>query len=326
MNIRVPFSPPQASTLAPQIDLLYLYLISVTIFFVCVIFSVALFFTVKYKRRHPDQIGVPLHGSLVLELTWTIIPLLIAMSMFLWGSVLFFKSFRPPQNAEEIYVVGKQWMWKIQHPEGRREINELHVPLGHPIRLKMTSEDVIHSFFVPAFRVKMDVVPGRYTSAWFEATQTGSFHLFCAEYCGTKHSGMIGKVVVLQEEDYQEWLASGREPSVPVSISGEELFKKNRCDTCHHDNSGALGPNLAGIYGKEVQLADGRKVTAGDDYIRESILKPGSRIVAGYAPVMPTYQGQLSEEQIFQIIAYIKGLGEPTPPQADVPDAAPAEA
>lgn len=312
MNFQIPFAPVQASALAAQTDLLYLYWLAISVFFSCLIFSLVLFFAVKFKRKSPDEKGAAIHGNLLLEITWSAIPFVIAMSLFFWGTVIFFNNFRAPENAQEIFVVGKQWMWKIQHPEGRREINELHVPVGRAIRLKMTSEDVIHSFYMPAFRIKMDAVPGRYTSTWFQATKTGRFHLFCAEYCGTEHSQMIGWVVVMPEEDYEQWLTSGTEPSVAMQISGEELFTKSRCNTCHHTASGALGPNLAGIFGKQVQLSDGRKVTVDDGYLRESILKPQAKLVAGYAALMPTYQGQLSEEQILQIISYIKGLKQET--------------
>ncbi|HTL47723.1 MAG TPA: cytochrome c oxidase subunit II [Verrucomicrobiae bacterium] len=325
MNLpTVPFSPVQASTLAGQVDLLYLYLIAVSVFFTCVIFATVLFFTLKYKRRSETERPEAIHGNLLLEITWSAIPLAIAMTMFTWGSILYFKGWRAPQNAEEIFVVGKQWMWKIQHPEGRREINELHVPVDHPIRLKMTSEDVIHSFFVPAFRVKMDVVPGRYTSLWFQPTKTGRYHLFCAEYCGTKHSGMIGWVTVMPEEEYQQWLETGT-AIAPVTVSGKELFQKNRCNTCHHAESGALGPDLAGVFGNPVQLADGRTVTADENYIRESIVKPNAKIVAGYTPMMPTFQGQLGEEEILQIISYLKSLkAETGTPETAAPPASPA--
>jgi cytochrome c oxidase subunit 2 len=207
----------------------------------------------------------------------------------------------------DIYVVGKQWMWKIQHVEGVREINELHVPVGRPVRLTMTTEDVIHSFFVPAFRVKADVVPGRYTTVWFEATKTGSFHLFCAEYCGTKHSGMIGQIVVMEPRDYQDWLAGGSGGG-SMAARGEKLFNELACNTCHQAGPTQRGPSLAGLAGSTVTLKDGRQVTADDNYIRESILNPAVRVLSGYDPIMPVYQGLVSEEGLLSLITYIKSL------------------
>lgn len=321
--MKIPFSPEQASTIAGSIDAVYLYIVAITVFFTALIYALAVYFSVKYRRRSPDEIPGYIHGHNMLEITWTIIPLIISMTMFIWGTVVFFKYARPPQDAQEIFVVGKQWMWKIQHPSGKREINELHVPLGKPVRLKMTSEDVLHSFYIPAFRVKMDVVPGRYTSLWFEPSKVGSYHLFCAEYCGTEHSGMIGTVHVLPQDEYQKWLETGAAANVPVTVSGEELFKTLNCTTCHNSTPSALGPSLNGIYGKSVQLADGSTVTVDDKYIRRSILKPTDQVVAGFAPLMPSYEGQVNEEQIMLIIEYIKGLKEAVPASEQAP-AAPA--
>jgi cytochrome c oxidase subunit 2 len=206
----------------------------------------------------------------------------------------------------EIAVVGRQWMWKIQHPSGRREINELHVPVGAPVKLRIASQDVIHSFYIPAFRVKMDAVPGRYTQLWFEATKPGEYHLFCAEYCGTEHSRMIGKVVVMEPDQFQNWLGGVTEET-PVE-AGERLFAEFNCANCHTGGTRQRGPHLGGLFGKPVRLADGRTVTFDETYIRESIINPNAKIVAGYAPVMPTYRGQLSEEQLLQLVAYIRSL------------------
>ncbi len=320
--MKIPFSPEQASTIAGSIDAVYLYILAITVFFTALIYALAIFFTVKYRRRSQDEIPGYIHGHNGLEITWTVIPLIISMTIFVWGTWLFFKYARAPQDAQEIFVVGKQWMWKIQHPSGRREINELHVPLGKPVRLKMTSEDVLHSFYVPAFRTKTDVLPGRYTSLWFEASKTGSYHLFCTEYCGTKHSEMIGTVHVLPPEEYQAWLEGGGSAVVPVTVSGEELFKANNCNTCHNTQSGGLGPNLNGIFGKPVQLTDGSQVTVDEKYIRDSILNPANKVVAGYAPLMPSFKGQLNEEQIIQIIEYIKGLKEEGKPSSGAAEAA----
>jgi cytochrome c oxidase subunit 2 len=209
----------------------------------------------------------------------------------------------------EIFVTGKQWMWKAEHPEGQREINELHVPLGRPVKLTMTSEDVIHDFFVPAFRVKKDVLPGRYTSLWFQATKLGTFHLFCAQYCGAYHAGMIGSVIVMEPNAYERWL-SGSEQGVTMEAAGEKLFGENGCVTCHLSDGTGPGPSLLGVYGNPVRLTNGQTLNADDAYVRESILSPTAKIVAGYKPVMPSFQGQLSEEQIMDLVAYVRSLGK----------------
>ena len=231
------------------------------------------------------------------------------MGMFLWGASLYFTTMRPPEDALELYVVGKQWMWYFQHPEGPREINELHVPVGRPVKLIMTSQDVIHSFYVPAFRIKMDVVPGRYTTTWFEATKTGEYHLFCAEYCGTAHAGMGGYVHVMKPTQYEQWLGGGL-GGEPLAMAGERLFEQLGCGTCHRADGGGLGPVLRGLFGKPVQLQTGERVVADERYIRESILHPRAQIVEGYPPIMPPFEGQISEEGLLQIIAYIKSSGQ----------------
>ncbi|MGH7821577.1 MAG: cytochrome c oxidase subunit II, partial [Candidatus Binatia bacterium] len=265
-------------------------------------------FAVRYRRRSEDEVPAAIHGSLALELVWSVIPLGLTMIMFFWGAHVFFTISRAPANAEEVLVVGKQWMWKFQHGDGRREINELHVPLGKPIRLTMSSEDVIHSLYVPAFRVKQDVLPGRYSTIWFEATRPGRYHLFCAEYCGTEHSRMIGSVVVLDPSQYEEWLA-GVPPARSPAAAGEALYTELGCQTCHKPDGTGLGPALAGLVGRAVELQDGGSLTADEGYVRESILTPQSKLVKGFLPVMPTFQGRVTEEQMMQLIAYIKSLG-----------------
>jgi cytochrome c oxidase subunit 2 len=207
----------------------------------------------------------------------------------------------------QIYVVGKQWMWKVQHMEGRREINELHVPIGRPIKLTMTSEDVIHSFYLPAFRTKLDVVPGRYGEMWFEPTKTGKFHLFCAEYCGTKHSGMIGEVVVMEPSEYQTWL-SGGVPEGSLASTGAKLFADLACNTCHRPDAQGRGPVLEGLFGKTVALQSGETVTVDEAYVRESILTPAAKITGGFQPIMPTFQGLVTEEQLLALVEYVKSL------------------
>jgi cytochrome c oxidase subunit 2 len=314
---RLGLMPPQASTIAGQVDMLYAFLVAVTGFFSILIAVLIVVFAVQYRRRAPYAPTPHIHGSTALEVAWSIIPLCIAMVMFFWGAHLFVSVKRPPDDAMQVNVVGKQWMWKVQHLEGRREINELHVPIGKPVKVTLTSEDVIHSFYVPAFRIKQDAVPGRYTTTWFEATKIGEYHLFCAEYCGTMHSGMIGRVVVMDPADYQAWLAGTGGTTAAattdagggsVVASGQALFEQNGCVTCHQPGS-VLGPQLAGLVGSTVTLQDGSTVQATDDYIRESILTPTAKVVKGFAPVMPTFKGQLNEEQILQLIAYIKSLG-----------------
>jgi cytochrome c oxidase subunit II len=303
----LPLFPEQASTLAPRVDALFFFLVAISVFFATLIFTLLLYFAVKYRRRSDEERPRPIEGSVLLELVWTAVPLGLTMVMFAWGALLFAEIRTPPANALEIHVIGKQWMWKIQHPSGHREINELHIPVGRPIKLVMTSEDVIHSFFVPAFRVKNDVLPGRYTTLWFEATEPGEYRLFCAEYCGTQHSGMMGRVIALKLPEYEEWLGGGAVEGSMAEI-GEDLFHRFACAGCHRSGAPVPAPALAGLLGRRVALEGGGRVTAEEDYVRESILDPRAKIVAGYQPVMPTFKGLISEEGILQIIAYIKSL------------------
>ena len=306
----VPLFPEQASSMAKDVDYLYFFLTAVTVFFSVLIFSLVFFFAVRYRRRSEAERPKPIHGALSLEIFWSVIPLGLTMVMFFWGATLYIQMRRAPANATQLFVVGKQWMWKIQHPEGQREINELHVPVGRPVKLTMTSEDVIHSFYVPAFRVKMDVLPGRYTEMWFTPTKTGEYHLFCAEYCGTKHSGMIGKVIVMEPADYEVWL-SGAPAGESLEQAGARLFTQFNCHTCHEQGPTSRGPSLHEILGRTVRMKTGETVTVDEAYLRESILQPNAKVVAGYEAVMPTYQGQLGEEQVLQLIAYIKSLTRP---------------
>ena len=304
----LPLFPEQASTGAARVDALFMFVMVVSVVFATLIFSLVLYFAVKYRRRSDTEQPRPILGDVRLELLWTVIPLGLTMIMFVWGARLYFTTANPPADAMEVAVVGKQWMWKFQHPEGRREINELHVPVGRPVKLTMASEDVIHSFFVPAFRVKMDVVPGRYTTTWFEATRPGTFHLFCAQYCGTVHAGMGGRVVVLTPTAYEAWLSGGATGESPVA-AGERLFQQLGCATCHRADGPGNGPSLVGLFGQTVRLHSGETVLADEAYIRESVLNPTAKIVAGYQPIMPTFQGLISEEGLLQLIAYIRSLG-----------------
>jgi cytochrome c oxidase subunit II len=268
--------------------------------------ALVVIFAIRFRRRHPDEVGANIHGSLALELTWTIVPLLLSMVMFGWGASLFFRMTKPPADSMDIYVVGKQWMWKFQHLDGQREINELHVPVGRPVKLIMTSEDVIHDVFVPAFRVKADVIPGRYTNIWFNPTKPGRYHLFCAEYCGTRHSGMVGEVVVMDPTEYQTWLGGGPEGS--LAEGGAKLFASLACNTCHRPDAQGRGPVLEGLFGKTVTLQSGETVTVDEAYVRESILNPSAKITAGFQPIMPTFQGLVTEEQLLELIEYVKAL------------------
>jgi cytochrome c oxidase subunit 2 len=308
MQSWIPF-PDSASTFSGQVDALYLYLVGVTIFFVVLIGAVIVFFVIRYRRQLPFEIPRPVAGSLKLESLWTVIPFFIAMSMFVWGASVLVLQYHVPKDAMEVYVVGKQWMWKFQHLTGQREINELHVPVGRRIKLVMTTEDVIHSFYVPAFRTKSDVVPGRYTYIWFEATKPGRYHLFCAEYCGTNHSGMGGWINVMEPADYDNWLSGNANQESPVA-AGQRLFTQTLgCASCHkEDGSGGRGPALTGLLGSTVQLEGGQAVVANEDYIRESIINPRAKLVRGFQPIMPTFQGQVSEEQLLQLLSYIKSL------------------
>jgi cytochrome c oxidase subunit 2 len=307
----LPLFPERASAMAWQVDGLYFLLIAVSAFFTLLIFALILVFSIKYRRSvHPH--AVPIEGSLPLELTWTLIPLGICMIFFAWGSLIYFQEARPPRGAMEVYAVGKQWMWKFEHETGQREINELHVPVGRDVKMVMSSQDVIHSFFVPAFRVKADVLPGRYTMTWFHPTKPGTYDLFCSQYCGTQHSGMIGQVIVMDPAAYQAWLSGGSATGTLAS-NGQQLFQQLGCSTCHRSDTQGRGPNLNGVFGKPVLLDDGRTVTADENYIRESILNPGAKIVSGFKPIMPSFQGQVSEEGLMALVAYVKSLGQPQP-------------
>jgi cytochrome c oxidase subunit 2 len=299
--------PEVASTIASRVDALYLFLVGLSAFFSILIAVMVVVFMVRYKRRDPRSIGARIHGGMVLEITWSVVPLLICLGIFVWSAQIFFAMANPPAEAMNVYVVGKQWMWKFQHMDGQREINELHVPVGRPVKMIMTSEDVIHDLFFPTFRVKADVIPGRYSHIWFEATKAGTYHMFCAEYCGTRHSGMIGQVVVMEPDAYQAWLTSGAQEGSLASAGGK-LFQDLACNTCHRPEAQGRGPSLENLYGKTVSLQNGQQVVADEAYIRESILMPGAKITAGFQPIMPTFQGLVSEEGLLQLIEYVKSL------------------
>jgi cytochrome c oxidase subunit 2 len=308
--------PEQAATIATDIDLLIYGLVGVSLFFFLLVTALIAFFAIRYRagskanrvRTQPDKF--------TLEIIWTIIPTILALGFFVWSMDVFFDYFRVPENSHEILVTGKQWMWKIQHPNGKREINELHVPVDTDIKLTMTSEDVIHSFFVPAFRIKKDVLPGKFTDLAFRATKPGRYHLFCAEYCGLNHSTMTGTVVVMEQNSYQEWLRTGTNPALASQGAGEQLFTRLGCAVCHRESAGARGPSLNGLLAREVELRSGEVIQPDDEYIRESIVNPRAKLVAGYPALMPTYKNQLTGEELLQLVDYVKSLSETTTAQS----------
>jgi len=323
-----PLFPEQASTLAARVDNLYLFIVAVTAFFGIVTSVVVIWFAFKYRTDDPHKIGARITGSIPLELGWSIIPFLISIVIFVWATDVFFDIMRPPDQTMEVYATGKRWMWKFQHIDGQAEINELHVPVGRAVRVTFTSEDVIHSLYFPSFRVKADAIPGRYSSVWFTATKVGEYHIFCAEYCGTRHSGMIGRITVMEPAAYQAWLSGGGEG--PLSARGERLFSQLACNTCHLADGTGRGPSLAGKFGVEEQLANGSTVTIDESYVRESILNPQAKLVNGYQPLMPTFQGLVNEEGVMALIEYVKslqGTGRPgaAPAAAAAPAAPPAQ-
>src|SRR5580698_7195880 len=298
--------PPEASSIAPYADALYFFLILISIVGLAAVAAIVVTFSIRY-RKEMNPVATQIEGSTLLEATWTIIPLILFMICFVWGALLYFRIYTPPPNSMNIYVVGKQWMWKAEHPGGQHEINALHVPTGRPIQLTMISQDVFHSFSIPDFRVKREVIPGRYSTVWFEATTPGTYHIFCTQYCGTNHSVMIGEVTVLSPEDYQKW-TQGSTSGMSLAQNGERLFATMGCNACHSGMAAARGPNLAGVYGSQLQLANGQNVQVNEAYLRDAILNPSQHITAGYTPIMPTYQGQISEDGLIDLVEYLKTL------------------
>jgi cytochrome c oxidase subunit II len=304
---QIPLRPPAASSIAEDVDRLHYTLTAITLFFTALIFSCIFYFMIKYRRRSDDERPEQIEGNIPLEMLWTGIPALICAVLFIWASALYVRNSRPPSASTEIFVIGKQWMWHIQHPEGPREIDELHVPVGVPVKLTMTSQDVIHDFYIPAFRVKKDVLPGRYSSIWFQATKVGTYHLFCAQYCGAEHSEMIGWVYVMEPTDYAAWLAGGAN-NESMAQAGERLFTQLGCVTCHVADNTGRGPSLVGQYGKAEKLRDGSTRMVDEGLVRQAMVNPNSVLLPNYPPIMPTFQGQVDEEQVLQLIAYIKSL------------------
>jgi cytochrome c oxidase subunit 2 len=308
-----PIFSKEASTTAVQTDDLFFLLSLASVIVMAFVFLPMLFFLFKYRRGKKANRIDPELPEMKIEITWTIVPLFIFIGFFVLGAKAYFNEEVPPADTLEINVIGKQWMWKIQHQEGNREINELHLPVNRAIKLTLASEDVIHSFFIPAFRIKQDVVPGRFTTEWFQPTRIGAYHFYCSEYCGADHSKMQGTVYVMSPMEYENWLAHGNVHST-LAQSGENLFRQLGCSGCHVNSKAVHAPALEGLYEKLVPLSDGTFVRADDKYIRDSILLPTSQIVQGYQPLMPTYQGHISEDELLQLIAYIKNIANETPP------------
>jgi cytochrome c oxidase subunit II len=299
--------PPEASVMAHRIDVLFFTLVAVSSVVIGGIGALIAYFCIRYRAGASADRSNPVARNRTLEYFWIFTPLVIFLGIFGWAAALYAELYQPPPDAIEITVVGKQWMWKLQHPEGRREINELHVPVGRPVRLVMTSQDVIHSFFVPALRIKQDVVPGRYVSMWFTPNRTGEFHLFCAEMCGTGHSTMTGRVIVMPPTAYARWIAQGA-PLGSMAAEGGRLFRSVGCSGCHGANANIHAPKLEGLFRSVVHLDGGGTMVADETYLRDSILEPRKAVVAGYSPIMPSFQGQLDEHQLFALVEYIKSL------------------
>jgi cytochrome c oxidase subunit 2 len=298
--------PAEASTIAPWTDALYFFLLGMTLVGLLLVGALVFYFSIRY-RQEKNPVATQVEGSTLLEATWTIIPLAIFLVTFVWGALLYFRIYNPPTNAMNIYIVGKQWMWKAEHPGGQHEINALHVPIGRPVQLTMISQDVFHSFSIPDFRVKREVIPGRYSTEWFQATEPGTYHLFCTQYCGTAHSAMIGQIIAMTPEDYTKWTQQSTS-GMSLAQNGERLYASMGCNACHNGSAAARGPSLAGVYGSKLQLANGGQVLVNDAYLRDAILNPSQHVTAGYAPIMPTYQGQISEEGLIDLVEFIKNL------------------
>jgi cytochrome c oxidase subunit 2 len=303
----IPIFPDQASTFAKDVDALYFFILATCALFAIGVSIAVVYFGIRYHKKHDGEIGARIEGSLPLELLWSVIPTIIAMVMFGWGASVFYHLRRPPAEAMHIYAVGKQWMWKFQHMEGQREINELHIPAGQPVRITISSEDVLHSLFFPAFRTKMDAIPGRYTELWFEAQTPGQYHIFCTEYCGTNHSGMIGTVTVLEPAQFQAWQQGGGMEGT-LAQRGAKLFADLACSTCHLDTGQGRGPSLKDIVGTTVALQDGSSAVVDEAFLRESILNSQAKIAKGFQPLMPTFQGLISEENLVALIEHVKSL------------------
>jgi cytochrome c oxidase subunit 2 len=299
-------------------DWLLLGLLLVSVAVLCLVFGLMLFYLVRYRYNSPINRGDIAERSFKFEMSWTIATLVVFFGLFIWGSFIYVDDFQPPENALRVYVVAKQWMWKVEHAGGQREIDALHVPVNKPIELVMTSQDVIHDFFVPAFRLKRDVLPGQYETLWFKARKAGTYQLFCAQFCGTSHAAMIGDVYVLSDPDYAGWLAHNGTSDTLIA-QGHALFIRDGCDGCHGGHGTVRAPSLIGLYGSPVPLSDGTTVIANDAYIRDSILQPGKQIVASFAPVMPSFAGVIGEDDVVKLVAYVESLAAQSQPEGSQP-------
>lgn len=305
--------PPAGSTIAGSVDALFYLILYISIFFFVIVVGAALIFTLKYRRKGEAEAQSQVDKNTALEIIWTVFPIVIVVVLFILGFTVYMKMNVVPKDALEIKVTAQRWLWTFDYPSGSNSVNELVVPAGKPIKLLMSSTDVIHSFFVPDFRVKMDVLPNRYSTAWFDAPNPGEHNILCAEYCGKGHSEMMGKVRVVSEREYAEWLQKGAGPPEGMSLEelGERLYTSRRCVTCHSiDGSANVGPTFLGVFGQKVTLKGGQQATADENYIRESILHPEAKVVAGFEPVMPTYQGLVNDREIDALIAFIKSRGD----------------
>ncbi len=296
---------PAASDTAQRVDRLFFALLGVTGTVTLAIFVLMIFFSIRYRRGSRAARERPPTSNRALELGWTLTPLALFVGIFVWAAGVYGSFYKRDPAAATVYVVGKQWMWKVEHANGRREIDELHLPVGQPVRLVLATEDVIHSFYVPAFRIKQDAVPGRYTAISFTPTRVGEYRLHCAEYCGTDHAHMGGRVFVLPAPAFARWLEEGN-PAPSLAAQGFDLFRRKGCSGCHEPGSSVHAPDLKNIAGRIVHLADGRAVLADEAYLRDSMLVPKRDVVAGYEPIMPSFQGQLDEGEIAALIAYLK--------------------
>ena len=311
--------PYEDSSYATSVDAIFLSLLLLCSVITLAVFAVIIGFCIRYRKGSgADRTQYPSHRKQVgIELTWIVIPLIIFVGLFIWAGNVYYEMFSPPGDGLAIYVIGKQWMWKIEHPGGQREINQLHIPVNRNIVLTLTSQDVIHDFDVPAFRIKHDVLPGRYVRMWFKATKTGTYRLFCGQYCGDFHSLMAGSVIVMSDLDYSAWLENSEDQNAPETLAaeGSRYFHSLGCSGCHEGSQVVHAPSLNGLYQQSVPLQSGQIVVANDDYLRDSILQPAKNVPAGYQPIMPSFQGILSEEQIIALIAYIKSqrINPPNP-------------
>jgi cytochrome c oxidase subunit 2 len=316
-----PLVPDQASDSARKIDNLFLFILIVTGGMGLLVGFLLVVFGIRYRRRSERDVTPRITGFPLLEWSWTLAPFGVFAIMFGWGLYAFRDNYRPPPDAYEVFVVGKQWMWKVQHPGGRREINELHIAVNRPVKVTFISEDVIHDFAVPAFRSKIDVLPGRYVSTWYLPTRTGRFHLFCDQFCGTSHARMVGSVVVMSPEELEAWSQDKAEGA--PALEGRKLFLKFQCVACHSADERAKAPVLEGLFGRKVALKRGGSTVADFRYLRDSILTPSKEVVEGWEPLMPSFQGQVSEDELFQLLAFLRALGPGQTPHRNNADPAP---